>query len=84
LLFWAASISSRSTGAGGVSAVLGYVPSPRNFLDLAMWGSFLAFAAEPRIKTNFYSSSVARCCSFVSLVWMSTFVDCGVFYKALI
>jgi hypothetical protein len=49
-----------------------------------MWGSFLAFAAEPRIKTNFYSSSVASYCSFVSLAWKSTFVDGGVFYKALI
>jgi hypothetical protein len=33
-------------------------------------------AAEPRIKTNFYSSSVANYYSLVSLVYTSTLVEC--------
>ena len=77
-------MSKRSTGAGGVSFGSTETPAPRNLFILDICGNFLAFVAEPRIKTNFYSSSVARCCSFVSLDWKSTFVDCGVFYKALI
>ena len=76
LLFWAARMSNRSTGAGGVSVVFSVAPSPRSFLILDMWGSFLALAAEPRIKTNFYSSSVASYYSLVSLVYMSTLVEC--------
>jgi hypothetical protein len=76
-------MSNRSTGAGGVSVVFGVAPSPRSFLILDMWGSFLALAAEPRIKTNFYSSSVANCWSLVSLVCKSTLVEWVLFYLAL-
>jgi len=60
LLFCADKISSRSTGVGvaywvRVSAFV--LPSPCSFLIFDIWGSFFALAAEPRIKTNFYSSS---------------------------
>ena len=82
LLFWAARISSRSTGAGGVSVVFSVAPSPRNFLILDMWGSFFALAAEPRIKTNFYSSSYASYYNLVSRVYNSTLVECVPFYLA--
>jgi hypothetical protein len=58
--------------------------SPRSFLAFDIWGSFLALAAEPRIKTNFYSSSYANCYSLVSLACSSTLVDCVPFYLALI
>jgi hypothetical protein len=76
-------MSNRSTGAGGVSVVLVVAPSPRSFLILDMWGSFLALAAEPRIKTNFYSSSVASYYNLASLVCISTLVECVLFYLAL-
>jgi hypothetical protein len=75
-------MSSRSTGAGGVSGVVVVAPSPRSFLILDMWGSFLALAAEPRIKTNFYSSSVASYYSLVSRVYRSTLVECVPFCLA--
>jgi hypothetical protein len=48
-----------------------------------IWGSFLALAAEPRIKTNFYSSSVASYYNLASLVWISTLVECVLFCLAL-
>ena len=56
-VFYVYRISRRSTGAGGSSVM----SAPRAFLVLDMCGSFLAFAAEPSIKTNFYSSSYANC-----------------------
>ena len=82
LLFYADKISSRSTGVGvaccnRVSAFV--LLSPCNFLTFDMCGSFLALAAEPRIKTNFYSSSYANCCSFYSLACNSTLFECGPF-----
>ena len=67
-VFYVCRISRRSTGAGGSSVV----SAPRAFLVLDMCGSFLALAAEPRIKTNFYSSSYASCCNFASLAYIST------------
>jgi hypothetical protein len=87
LLFYAAKISSRSTGVGvaycvKVSAFV--LLSPCNLLIFDIWGSFLALAAEPRIKTNFYSSSFASYYSFCSLACSSTLVECGPFYLALI
>ena len=63
-VFYVCRISRRSTGAGGSSVV----SAPRAFLVLDMCGNFLAFAAEPRIKTNFYSSSYASCYSLASRV----------------
>jgi hypothetical protein len=42
-----------------------------------------ALAAEPRIKTNFYSSSYASCCNFASLVDYSTLLECVPLYYAL-
>ena len=82
LLFCADKISSRSTGVGvaywrRVSAFA--LPSPCSFLIFDIWGSFLALAAEPRIKTNFYSSSFASDCSFYSLACNSTLFECGPF-----
>jgi hypothetical protein len=55
LAFCADRMSRRSTGAGGSSVA----SAPRAFLVLDMCGSFFALAAEPKIKTNFYSSSYA-------------------------
>jgi hypothetical protein len=76
LLFCAAKISSRSTGVG-IASDSGLVePSPRNLRILDIWGSFFALAAEPRIKTNFYSSSVASYYSLVSRVYRSTLLEC--------
>jgi hypothetical protein len=77
-------MSKRSTGAGGVSFGSTEIPAPRSLLILDMWGNFLAFVAEPRIKTNFYSSSVASCCSLASRACISTLFVCGVFLFALI
>ena len=82
LLFYADKISSRSTGVGvacgnRVSAFV--LLSPCSFLIFDIWGSFLALAAEPRIKTNFYSSSFASYCSFFSLACNSTLFECGPF-----
>jgi hypothetical protein len=79
LLFYAAKISSRSTGVGvaccnRVSAFVLF--SPCNFRILDMCGNFFALVAEPRIKTNFYSSSVAIYYSFASRVYRSTLVEC--------
>ena len=53
LVFYACRMSRRSTGAGGSSVV----SAPRAFLVLDMCGSFLAFAADPRINTKRYSNS---------------------------
>jgi hypothetical protein len=86
LWFWAASISRRSTGAGGSSGVawsVFVVPSPRSLRILDMCGSFLDLAAEPRINTNFYSSSYASYWSLVSLACSSTLLECGPFCLAL-
>ena len=87
LLFNVYKISRRSTGAGGSSGRAWSafsLFSPRNFRALDIWGSFLALAAEPKIKTNFYSSSYANCYSLASLACSSTLVDCVPFYLALI
>jgi hypothetical protein len=73
------SISRRSTGAGGSSGV----PTPRAFLAFDICGSFLALAAEPRIKTNFYSSSYANYYSLASLACSSTLLECVPFCLAL-
>ena len=78
LLFCAYRISSRSTGVGvavGVSVSVSVVSSPRSLRILDVWGSFFALAAEPKIKTNFYSSSVAIYYNLVSLVYMSTLLE---------
>ena len=84
LLFCAIRMSRRSTGAGGSSGTgVSFFPSPRSLRILDICGSFLAFAAEPRINTNFYSSSVANYYSLVSRVYNSTLVDCVPFYLAL-
>jgi hypothetical protein len=84
LLFYANKISRRSTGAGGSSGTgVAVLPSPRSLRILDMCGSFFALAAEPKIKTNFYSSSYASCCSLVSLAYNSTLVECVPFYLAL-
>ena len=77
LLFCAIRISRRSTGAGGSSgAGVSVFPSPRSLRILDMCGNFFALAAEPRIKTNFYSSSVASYYSLASRVYRSTLVEC--------
>ncbi len=70
-VFYVCRISRRSTGAGGSSVV----SAPRAFLVLARCGSFLALAAEPRINTNFYSSSYAIYYSLVSRAEASTFFE---------
>jgi hypothetical protein len=78
-------MSSRSTGVGVacIVCVSGFwFPSPRNFRILDIWGSFLALAAEPRIKMNFYSSSVASYYNLVSRIYNSTLVECVPFYLA--
>ena len=67
---------------GGVSIVLSassvYVFSPFVFLILDMCGSFLAFAAAPKTKVNFASSSWAIILRACSLVCISMFVFvCG-------
>jgi len=80
-VFIVCNMSRISIGAGGSSRV-GW--SPRVFLDLVVVGSLRALAAEPRIKTNFYSSSFANCCSVFSLVYYSTLMDCVPFCCALI
>jgi hypothetical protein len=77
-------MSKRSTGAGGVSFGSTETPAPRSLFILDIWGNFLAFVAEPRIKTNFYSSSVASYCSLASRVCSSTLFVCGVFLFAFI
>jgi hypothetical protein len=77
-------MSKRSTGAGGVSFGSTETPAPRSLLILDIWGSFFAFAADPRIKTNFYSSSAANCWSLASRVCNSTLFVCGVFLFAFI
>jgi hypothetical protein len=59
LWFCAAKISSKSTGVGVACCTV--LPSPCNLLIFDICGSFLALVAEPRIKTNFYSSSCANC-----------------------
>ena len=84
LLFYVIKISRRCTGAGGFSGIgVAFLPSPRSLRIFDICGSFLALAAEPRIKTNFYSSSYANCCSFYSLACNSTLLECGSFYLAL-
>ena len=84
LLFYVIKISRRSTGAGGSSGIgVAFLPSPRSLRILDMCGSFFALAAEPKIKTNFYSSSCASCCSLVSLACNSTLVECVPFNLAL-
>ena len=79
-------ISRRSTGAGGSSGMAWSffaLPSPRSFLAFGICGSFLALAAEPRIKTNFYSSSYASYYSLASLACSSTLLECVPFCLAL-
>ena len=86
LLFCAYRISSRSTGVGVavvVSVSVGVVSSPRSLRIFDIWGSFLALAAEPMIKTNFYSSSFASYCSYYSLAYSSTLFECDPFSLAL-
>jgi hypothetical protein len=68
---------------GCASGVVFVAPSPRSLRILDMCGSFLALAAEPRIKTNFYSSSVASYYSLVSLVYISTLVELVLFCLVL-
>jgi hypothetical protein len=80
-VFMFCKMSRISTGAG-VSSGVGY--SPLVFLDLVVVGSLRALVAVPRIKTNFYSSSFANCCSLFSLVFCSTLMDCVPFCCALI
>jgi hypothetical protein len=77
-------MSKISTGAGGVSFGSTETPAPRSLFILDICGNFLAFVAEPRIKTNFYSSSVASYCSLVSRVYNSTLFVCGVLALAFI
>jgi hypothetical protein len=77
-------MSNKSTGAGGVSLGSTVTPAPRNLFILDICGNFLAFVAEPRIKTNFYSSSVASYYNLVSRVYNSTLFVCGVFLFAFI
>jgi hypothetical protein len=77
-------MSKRSTGVGGVSFGSTETPAPRSLFILDIWGNFLAFVAEPRIKTNFYSSSAANCWSLVSRVCSSTLFVCGVCLFAFI
>ena len=77
-------MSKRSTGAGGVSFGSTETPAPRSLFILDILGSFLAFVAEPRIKTNFYSSSVASYYSLASLACISTLIVCGVLLFAFI
>jgi hypothetical protein len=85
LWFCAIRMSRRSTGAGGSSGTgVSVCPSPRSLRILDICGSFLAFVAEPRINTNFYSSSCASYCSLASLVYISTLLEGGPLCLALI
>jgi hypothetical protein len=77
-------MSKRSTGVGGVSFGSTETPAPRSLFILDIWGNFLAFVAEPRIKTNFYSSSVASYCNLASRVCNSTLFVGGVLVFAFI
>jgi hypothetical protein len=61
-------------GIASDSRVLLSAPRDLWFLDIC--GSFFALSAEPRIKTNFYSSFAASYYKLVSLVYSSTLVEC--------
>jgi hypothetical protein len=79
LLFCEYMISRRSTGAGessGLAWSVFVLPSPFYFRVLGRCGSFFTLAAEPRIKTNFYSSSYASYYSLASLAYSSTLLEC--------
>jgi hypothetical protein len=76
-------MSRRSTGVGIASDSGVVLSSPRDLRVLDICGSFLALSAEPRIKTNFYSSFAASYCKLASLVYSSTLLECVPFYLAL-
>ena len=68
----------------GIASDSGVVlSSPRDLRVLVICGSFLALSAEPRRKTNFYSSFAASYCRLVSLAYSSTLLECVPLYLAL-